>query len=106
MGIKWHSISESSWRVVSSEISCTGLCKDIFGKLRHSEELGNLVNWASEYLNDRRSISYMIDSSLQSFKDSELDVICEVIQGCIQPEPKLRPTMKDITSKLREVVNV
>ncbi|KAL5096894.1 hypothetical protein RYX36_001221 [Vicia faba] len=64
------------------------------------------INQASEYLNDRRSISYMIDPSLKSFKDNELDVICEVIQGCIQPEPKLRPTMKDITSKLREVVNV
>ncbi|XP_058749605.1 protein MALE DISCOVERER 2-like [Vicia villosa] len=82
------------------------LLEIISGKLPHSEEQGNLVNWASEYLNDRRSISYMIDPSLQSFKDSELDVICEVIQGCIQPEPKLRPTMKDITSKLREVVNV
>ncbi|CAI8590997.1 unnamed protein product [Vicia faba] len=82
------------------------LLEIISGKLPHSEEQGSLVNWASEYLNDRRSISYMIDPSLKSFKDNELDVICEVIQGCIQPEPKLRPTMKDITSKLREVVNV
>ncbi|CAK8530723.1 unnamed protein product [Lathyrus sativus] len=82
------------------------LLEIISGKLPQSEEQGSLVNWASEYLNDRRSISYMIDPSLKSFKDNELDVICEVIQGCIQPEPKLRPTMQDITSRLREVVNV
>jgi len=48
----------------------------------------------------------MIDPSLQSFKDNELNVICEVIQGCIQPDPKMRPTMRDVTSKLREVVGV
>lgn len=48
----------------------------------------------------------MIDPSLQSFKDNELDVICEVIQGCIQPDPKMRPTMRDITSRLREVLCV
>lgn len=48
----------------------------------------------------------MIDPTLQSFKDDELDVICEVIQDCIQSDPRLRPTMKDITPKLREVLQV
>lgn len=48
----------------------------------------------------------MIDPNLQSFKDNELDVICEVIQDCIQPDSKLRPTMRDITSKLKEVLSV
>ncbi|RHN72100.1 putative protein kinase RLK-Pelle-LRR-VI-2 family [Medicago truncatula] len=79
------------------------LLEIISGKLPHSEEQGNLVHWAAEFLHDRRSIGYMIDPSLQSLKDNELDVICEVIQGCIQPDPKMRPTMRDITSRLREV---
>lgn len=48
----------------------------------------------------------MIDPSLQSFKDNELDAICEVIQGCIQPDPKLRPTMRDIASKLKEDLGI
>ncbi|WJX26797.1 hypothetical protein P8452_15674 [Trifolium repens] len=82
------------------------LLEIISGKLPQSEEQGNLVNWAADYINDKRSIGYMIDPSLKSFKDNELDVICEVIQSCIQPDPKLRPTMRDITSKLREVLGV
>ncbi|XP_061342750.1 protein MALE DISCOVERER 2-like [Gastrolobium bilobum] len=82
------------------------LLEIISGKLPYSEEQGNLVNWAADYLNDKRKISYMIDPTLQSFKDNELDVICEVIQDCIQPDPRLRPTMRDITSKLREVLGV
>ncbi|KAJ7947097.1 putative Receptor protein kinase [Quillaja saponaria] len=82
------------------------LLEIISGKLPYSEEQGPLVNWAAEYLNDKRSISYMIDPTLKSFKDNELDVICEVIQDCIQSDPRLRPTMKDITSKLREVIAI
>lgn len=48
----------------------------------------------------------MIDQSLKSFKNNELDVICEVIQDCIKPDPRMRPTMKDITAKLREVIRL
>lgn len=82
------------------------LLETISGKLPNSEEQGNLVNWAAEYLNDKRSISYMIDPTLKSFRNNELDVICEVIQECIQPDPRQRPTMKDVVNKLREVIAI
>lgn len=48
----------------------------------------------------------MIDPSLKSFKNNELDLICEVIQDCLHPDPRQRPTMKDIISKLGEVINL
>lgn len=82
------------------------LLEIISGKLPFSEEQGHLVNWAAEYLNDKRSISYLIDPTLKSFKNNQLDVICEVIQGCIQPDPRQRPTMKGIISKLREMIAI
>lgn len=67
----------------------------------------NLINLqAAEYLNDKRTISYMIDPTLKSFKNDELDVICEVIEQCIQPDSKQRPTMREITSKLREAIAI
>ncbi|XP_043689766.1 protein MALE DISCOVERER 2-like [Telopea speciosissima] len=81
------------------------LLEIISGKLPCSEE-GSLVNWAAEYLNDKRSISYMIDPTLKSFKNNELDVICEVIQECIHQDPRQRPTIREITSKLREVIGI
>lgn len=82
------------------------LLEIISGKLPYSEEQGPLEKWAAEYLNDTRTISYMIDPALKSFKNNELDVICEVIQECINPEPRSRPTMKDISSKLRDVIGI
>ncbi|XVF27483.1 hypothetical protein REPUB_Repub14bG0111300 [Reevesia pubescens] len=82
------------------------LLEIISGKLPYSEEQGPLERWAVHYLNDRRSISYMIDPTLTSFKNDELDIICEVILECIQTDPRQRPTMKDIISKLRQVINI
>ncbi|KAF7803313.1 protein MALE DISCOVERER 2-like [Senna tora] len=78
----------------------------ISGKLPDSEEQGKLEELACEFSNGKRSISYMIDPSLKSFKDKEVDVICEVIQECVQSNPRLRPTMKDVTLKLRETIGV
>ncbi|XP_061372617.1 protein MALE DISCOVERER 2-like [Gastrolobium bilobum] len=82
------------------------LLEILSAKLPYSEEQGHLVNWAAEYLNDKRSISYLIDPTLKSFKDNELDVICEVIKDCLQSDPRLRPTIKDTTSKLSEVLRI
>lgn len=82
------------------------LLEIISGKLPYSEEQGSLLNWAADYLNDKRSISYMIDPTLKSFKNNELDIVCEVIQDCIHPDPRHRPTMKEVTSKLREVIAI
>ncbi|KAK1298515.1 putative LRR receptor-like serine/threonine-protein kinase MRH1 [Acorus calamus] len=82
------------------------LLEIISGKHPYSEEGGSLLNWVTEYFNDKRNISYMIDPSLKAFKDNELDVICEVIQACIHQDPKQRPTMKDIAGRLREVIAI
>ncbi|XP_052202647.1 protein MALE DISCOVERER 2-like isoform X2 [Diospyros lotus] len=82
------------------------LLEIISGKLPYSEEQGPLVNWAAEYLNDKERISYIIDPALKSFNDAELDIICEVIRDCIHKEASKRPTMGEITSRLREVIAI
>jgi len=82
------------------------LLEIISGKLPYSEEQRPLINGASEYLNDMRKINHLIDPTLKSFKDNELDVVCEVIQSCIQQDPRKRPTMKEIVQKFREVIDL
>ncbi|XP_010276980.1 PREDICTED: protein MALE DISCOVERER 2-like isoform X2 [Nelumbo nucifera] len=81
------------------------LLETISARLPSSEE-GSLLNWASEYLNDKKNISSMIDPTLKSFKNEELDIICEVIEECTHQDPRQRPTMREITSKLREVIPI
>lgn len=57
-------------------------------------------------MNESRSIVSLIDPTLKSHKANELDVICEVIQDCIHRDPKMRPKMKEVSAKLREVVAI
>ncbi|XP_019704719.1 protein MALE DISCOVERER 2 isoform X2 [Elaeis guineensis] len=78
----------------------------ISGKLPYSEEQGSLLNWATEYLNDKHNIRHLVDPTLKNYKDKELDIVCEEIQECIHPDPKHRPNMKEITAKLREVLAI
>ncbi|XP_014523459.1 protein MALE DISCOVERER 2 isoform X2 [Vigna radiata var. radiata] len=82
------------------------LLEIISGKLPYSEEHGHITDWAAEHLNNKESVSNLIDPSLESFKGEELDVICEVIKECLQSDARLRPSMKDIAPRLREVLHV
>ncbi|KAL6201346.1 hypothetical protein ACLB2K_025060 [Fragaria x ananassa] len=79
------------------------LIETISGKC-HNSEVGCLVDWASAYLNEQRSS--LVDPSLKSFKNDELDVICEVIKECTQKDPRKRPAMNDVTEKLRQVIPI
>ncbi|KAK1378591.1 Protein MALE DISCOVERER 2 like [Heracleum sosnowskyi] len=82
------------------------LLEIVSGRLSYSKQQGHLVNWASEYLKDKEKFNKLIDHTLKSFKNEELEVICDVVQECIQEDPRKRPTVKEIISKLREVIRV
>nr|XP_017233188.1 PREDICTED: protein MALE DISCOVERER 1-like [Daucus carota subsp. sativus] len=82
------------------------LLEIVSGRLPYSEEQGSITKWASEYLEDSRKFKLMIDPILKSFKNDELEVICNVLQECIQQDPRKRPTINEIIPKLREVIKV
>lgn len=65
-----------------------------------------MISQAAEYLKDKRSITYLIDPALESVKNNELDIIRELIHDCIHQDPRKRPTMKQVTSRLREVIDI
>ncbi|KAH9625731.1 hypothetical protein KSS87_007927 [Heliosperma pusillum] len=61
---------------------------------------------ALECLRDKEKYSNLVDPSLKSFRNGDLEVICEVINDCIQEDPRHRPTVREITSKLKEVIKI
>lgn len=61
---------------------------------------------AAEYMSNRRTISHIVDPSLKSFESNELNVVCDVILECIKQDPMERPTMKEVTTKLKEAVGI
>lgn len=82
------------------------LLEIISGKLPYTEEDGPIEKWASKYLGEEKNVIYMVDPSLKSCKNEELYTICDIVRDCIQSELRQRPTMKDIITKLRQVITI
>ncbi|CAM0882076.1 unnamed protein product [Alopecurus aequalis] len=78
----------------------------ISGKPPYCEHEGSLVNMAMECIKDGRSISCLLDPTLKTHKENDLEMICDLIQDCIQSDPKKRPSMREVTTKLREVIAI
>ncbi|XP_062206487.1 protein MALE DISCOVERER 2-like isoform X2 [Phragmites australis] len=78
----------------------------ISGKPPYSEHKGSLANLALECIRDDRSMSCLLDPTLKAHKEKDLDIICQLIQDCIQNDPKKRPSMREVTTRLREVLAI
>jgi len=82
------------------------LLEIITGRLPYSEDEFSLLNLAVECIKETGSITPLVDPALKSYKPEELDVIWEVIQACTQINPRQRPTICEITTKLREALDI
>ncbi|KAL6618793.1 hypothetical protein ACP70R_033932 [Stipagrostis hirtigluma subsp. patula] len=82
------------------------LLEIISGKLPYSEHEGPIFSSALECINSGHSIASLLDPTLNSHKESELETICEVILACTQSDPRKRPSMKEITARLREAIAI
>ncbi|AQK97284.1 putative leucine-rich repeat transmembrane protein kinase family protein isoform X2 [Zea mays] len=78
----------------------------ISGKPPYSEEKGSLSDLALECIRDNRSMSCLLDPSLKDHKEKDLETICDLVQDCIQSDPKKRPAMREVTTRLREVLSI
>ncbi|KAE8729522.1 hypothetical protein F3Y22_tig00003715pilonHSYRG00378 [Hibiscus syriacus] len=78
----------------------------ITGRIPYSVDNGRVADWASDYLKRDRSLKEMVDPTLKSFKEDELESLFGVIKTCVNPDPKERPTMRGIAAKLKEITAV
>lgn len=78
----------------------------VSGKVPYSEEHTQLLNVVAEYLNGSDTASSLVQSTLKLHKDEDLNILCKVIQHCINPDSSKRPSMKEVTSILREAIAI
>lgn len=74
----------------------------VTGRLPYSVESSSL-NWASDYLGGEQPLREMADPTLTSFNRNQLERIDEIMKSCVNPDPKKRPGMREVTARLREV---
>ncbi|KMZ69211.1 putative Receptor protein kinase [Zostera marina] len=82
------------------------LLEIISGKPAYTKERDSILIWVTECFRENEDITYLIDPTLKSFKQNELDVIYKVSQKCINQDPNIRPTMEEATSELNQVLAI
>ncbi|KAG4181613.1 hypothetical protein ERO13_A10G238700v2 [Gossypium hirsutum] len=48
----------------------------------------------------------MVDPILKSFDTKQVESIGEVVNACVDPEPKRRPNMIEVSARLREIIGI
>ncbi|KGN50680.1 probable inactive receptor-like protein kinase At3g56050 isoform X2 [Cucumis sativus] len=76
------------------------------GRIPHSAQNGTLEGWAIQYLKLDKPLKELIDPTLTSFQEEQLEQIGQLLRSCLHSNPEQRPTMKLITSRLRLITGI
>ncbi|WOL06342.1 hypothetical protein Cni_G15074 [Canna indica] len=85
------------------------LLEIISGKLPYSEDPegdGLLVLWASSYLSGSKPAKNMVDETLDSVPEEDINKLMEVIRSCINEDRDKRPTMTEVASRMRLITAI
>ncbi|KAF8089271.1 hypothetical protein N665_0511s0015 [Sinapis alba] len=77
----------------------------ITGKLPESIKKGNSVDTGLADFLRGKTLREMVDPTLECF-DDKVENIGEVIKSCVREDTKERPTMKEVTGRLREITRL
>lgn len=76
------------------------------GRLPYSVDNASLEDWASAYLSGEEPLKEMVDPTLTSFQEEQLELIGEVLKSCVHPDSKNRPAMREICARLRAITGI
>ncbi|KAH1031052.1 hypothetical protein J1N35_043226 [Gossypium stocksii] len=67
----------------------------------------NLSEWIKPYLSDRRKLKSIMDYRLEGKYPSKAAVrIAQLALKCLEPEPKYRPSMKEVVETLEQIESI
>lgn len=76
------------------------------GRIPHSAQNGTLEDWAIQYLRLDKPLKELVDPTLTSLQEEQLEQIGQLLRSCLHSNPEHRPTMKLITSRLRLITGI
>uniref|UniRef100_A0A2N9IXB0 Protein kinase domain-containing protein n=1 Tax=Fagus sylvatica TaxID=28930 RepID=A0A2N9IXB0_FAGSY len=75
-------------------------------QLPYSVENPSLEDWASDYLRGEQPLRDIVDPTLTCFQEEQLELIGEVLKSCVHPDPKKRPAMREVCTRLRAITGI
>lgn len=116
----WNQIADSEIKSSKTDLvedSSEGLEQNIYGfgvilfemvtgRLPYSVDNASIEDWASDYVRGDRPLAEMVDPTLSSFDLDQVEKIGEIIRSCVHPDPKHRPPMREVSTRLRAVTGI
>lgn len=79
----------------------------ITGRIPYAVDNGILADWATEYLRwGKKSFRDVVDPTMSYVKDEEIEKWFQVIKECVHPNPEKRPSMTEVTARLKEITAI
>ncbi|GFQ07399.1 inactive receptor-like serine/threonine-protein kinase at2g40270, partial [Phtheirospermum japonicum] len=78
----------------------------ITGRLPYSSGSDPVDDWASEYLSRAQNLQDMVDPTLETYREDQLQQIGGVIKLCANPDPRFRPSMYEVCVRMREITGI
>ncbi|KAL1348254.1 hypothetical protein HN51_024224 [Arachis hypogaea] len=86
----------------------TMLLEMVTGKACYSVDSinGLIENWATQYLEGDEALKEVVDPTLACYQDDQLEQVAALIKCCCNSESEKRPTMKQVSVRLREITKL
>lgn len=78
----------------------------ITGKLPYTAGSDSPEDWASDYISGTLHLRDMVDPTLETYGKDQLQHLGRVIRSCTNPDPRQKPTMKEVCAQLREITGI
>lgn len=82
------------------------LLEMVTGRIPYTMDDGLIGDWASDYVRGDKPLAETVDPTLKSFDAEQVQKIGEIIRSCVFPDPKHRPSMRDVSSRLRAATGI
>lgn len=82
------------------------LFESITGRMPFLEDNCSLAEWVLDLLEKDNIPRELVDPTLSSFQEEEVQRLFYIIKDCMQPDPKERPRMREVAGRLREITRM
>lgn len=78
----------------------------ITGRIPYSSLNCSVEDWVLEYLKSDNLPREIIDPTLTKFQEEEIPKLFVIIKDCMHPDPKERPTMREVAVRLMQITGI
>ncbi|CAK8538339.1 unnamed protein product [Lathyrus sativus] len=78
----------------------------VTGRIPYLLDNSSAENWASHYLKWDKPLKEMVDATLASYQENQVEQVAELIKDCVDPDSEKRPSMNEVSERLREITKM